>query len=109
MPCKPEVDLVAGPENGVHTIQSLRFCLGLSPGSLDNHLSKLERAGLIRVEKGSSGNRPLTEAVLTQTGLGLLEDLAARLRRFAENQEGRRSRPRDAIRIEDRLTSPRGR
>lgn len=42
--------------------------LGLTMGNLSAHLSKLEEAGYIEVEKGYRDNRPQTVISLTQEG-----------------------------------------
>jgi DNA-binding MarR family transcriptional regulator len=39
-----------------------------SNGNLSTHLSKLEKAGYVRQEKGYSGKRPLTLVYLTDEG-----------------------------------------
>lgn len=40
----------------------------LSKGNLSSHLSKLEAAGLVAIEKSFRGKRPLTRASLTAAG-----------------------------------------
>lgn len=77
---------------GESTFQSLRFYLRLTPGSLGNHLTKLEEAGLIRVEKGFEGKKPLTRAVMTETGWRVYDDLDARMREWTQRNEERRGR-----------------
>jgi DNA-binding MarR family transcriptional regulator len=42
--------------------------LGLTMGNLSAHISKLQDAGYIEVEKGYKGNRPQTMISLTGTG-----------------------------------------
>ena len=42
--------------------------LGLTMGNLSAHISKLQEAGYIEVEKGYKGNRPQTQLALTQSG-----------------------------------------
>lgn len=46
----------------------LREALGLTPGNLSKHLTVLERAGMIEVEKGYSGRRPRTWVRITAQG-----------------------------------------
>lgn len=41
---------------------------GTSNGNLSTHLTKLERAGFVRQEKGYKGKRPQTLIHLTQSG-----------------------------------------
>jgi len=47
---------------------------GLSKGNLSSHMSKLETAGLIAVEKRFRGKRPLTELRLTPAGRRALDN-----------------------------------
>ena len=42
--------------------------LGLTMGNLSAHISKLQEAGYIEVEKGYKGNRPQTQLSLTEKG-----------------------------------------
>lgn len=42
--------------------------LGLTMGNLSAHISKLQEAGYVDVEKGYKGNRPQTQLSLTDTG-----------------------------------------
>jgi DNA-binding MarR family transcriptional regulator len=44
--------------------------LGLTMGNLSAHLSKLQEAGYINLEKGYKGNRPQTLISLTEDGKG---------------------------------------
>jgi DNA-binding MarR family transcriptional regulator len=50
----------------------LREALGLTSGNLSTHLSVLEQAGLIRVEKGYDGRRPRTWVSITKPGRAAL-------------------------------------
>jgi DNA-binding MarR family transcriptional regulator len=50
----------------------LRDALGLTAGNLSRHLSVLEAAGLIQVEKGYSGRRPRTWVGITSAGRAAL-------------------------------------
>lgn len=43
--------------------------LGLTMGNLSAHLSKLQEAGYVEVEKGYKDNRPHTEISLTEEGM----------------------------------------
>lgn len=45
----------------------------LSKGNLSSHLSKLEAAGLVSIDKSFRGKRPLTRASITATGRDALE------------------------------------
>ncbi|WP_031554705.1 winged helix-turn-helix domain-containing protein [Parvularcula oceani] len=42
--------------------------LGATNGNLSVHLSKLEQAGYVTIDKGFSGKRPLTRVSLTEAG-----------------------------------------
>jgi DNA-binding MarR family transcriptional regulator len=66
----------------------LREALGLTAGNLSKHLTVLEEAGMIQVEKGYAGRRPRTWVRITRPGraalaaeLATLTRLANRLRR----------------------------
>jgi DNA-binding transcriptional ArsR family regulator len=41
---------------------------GLTKGNLSSHLSKLEQAGLVKIEKKFEGKQPITYAMLTLEG-----------------------------------------
>jgi DNA-binding MarR family transcriptional regulator len=56
----------------------LREALGLTSGNLSTHLTVLEDAGLVRVEKGYEGRRPRTWVSITRAGrAALAAELAA--------------------------------
>ena len=56
----------------------LREALGLTPGNLSRHLSVLEEAGLVTLEKGYAGRRPKTWVRITADGrAALTAELAA--------------------------------
>ena len=59
----------------------LRDALSLTPGNLSRHLTVLEEAGLVQVEKGYEGRRPRTWVRITGTGRAAL---AAELTALAE-------------------------
>ena len=46
----------------------LQRSTGLTQGNLSSHLTKLEGAGLVRIEKTFVGKRPNTNVALTSTG-----------------------------------------
>ncbi|HEX6177827.1 MAG TPA: transcriptional regulator [Thermoanaerobaculia bacterium] len=46
---------------------------GLTKGNLSAHLSKLEQAELVRIEKGYAGKVPTTQVAITRTGRGAIE------------------------------------
>jgi len=53
---------------------------GLTWGSLSTHLSKLEEAGYVSVEKIFRGKRPCTMIQLTETGRTAFENYRAKMR-----------------------------
>jgi DNA-binding transcriptional ArsR family regulator len=56
----------------------LREALGLTAGNLSRHVSVLEEAGLVTVEKGYAGRRPRTWVRITRPGrTALAAELAA--------------------------------
>ncbi len=50
------------------TFAELKAKTGATDGNLSVHLSKLEEAGYVRVEKTFVGKRPQTSAILTDAG-----------------------------------------
>jgi DNA-binding MarR family transcriptional regulator len=59
----------------------LREALGLTPGNLSRHLTVLEDAGMVQVEKGYEGRRPRTWVRITGEGRAAL---AVELRALTE-------------------------
>jgi len=49
-------------------LRVLQRTTGLTQGNLSSHLTKLEDAGLVRIEKSFVGKRPNTSASLTPVG-----------------------------------------
>jgi DNA-binding transcriptional ArsR family regulator len=47
---------------------------GLTQGNLSSHLSKLEEAGYVQIEKHFEGKRPLTTLCLTSAGRRAFDD-----------------------------------
>ena len=58
--------LIANPE-GLAFADLKQLC-GLTDGNLSRHLQVLQEAGLVRINKGYDGNRPLTTCRLTASG-----------------------------------------
>ena len=52
---------------------------GLTKGNLSSHLSKLEQAGLVQIEKRFEGKQPVTYAMLTREGREALKEHWKRL------------------------------
>jgi len=57
---------------------------GLTKGNLTVHLSKLEDAGYIHIEKTYRGKLPLTLCSLTEEGKSAFENYRTQLRQFLE-------------------------
>jgi DNA-binding MarR family transcriptional regulator len=65
----------------------LRTTLGLTAGNLSQHLSVLEKAKLVDVEKGYEGRRPRTWITLTDAGQTALAQEIAQLKRLIGQME----------------------
>lgn len=57
----------------------------LTKGNLTIHLSKLEKAGFIRIEKTYRGKTPLTLCHITNKGRKAFDLYCSQLKRFLEN------------------------
>nr|AGU11307.1 Winged helix DNA-binding domain [uncultured organism] len=69
----------------------LRTQLELTAGNLSKHLSVLEQAGLIAVEKGYEGRRGRTWITLTAAGATALSDEIRRLKQLIARVEPARA------------------
>ena len=58
---------------------------GLTWGNLSAHLSKLEEAGYIQVEKTYRGKRPYTLVRLSDTGRAVFKNYVAQMRTVLDN------------------------
>jgi len=58
---------------------------GLTKGNLSVHLSKLEEAGYVRIEKTYRGKVPLTLCQLTDQGRQAFDSYRKQLKQFVEN------------------------
>jgi DNA-binding MarR family transcriptional regulator len=65
----------------------LRTALDLTAGNLGQHLSVLEKARLVHIEKGYAGRRPRTWVNLTPAGEKALHEEIARLKRLIQQVE----------------------
>jgi DNA-binding MarR family transcriptional regulator len=65
----------------------LRETLGLTSGNLSTHLTVLENAGLVRVEKGYQGRRPKTWVSITRQGRTALAAEIDALTRLVGDQQ----------------------
>lgn len=71
----------------LHTVESADFIYlagetGLTKGNLSSHLSRLEQAGYIHIEKTYRGKTPLTICRMTAEGTAALETYLEQLGRF---------------------------
>lgn len=60
----------------------LRRQTGLTQGNLSSHLSRLEDAGYVEIEKGFKGKRPRTTIRMTVTGRGAFEAYRSQIERL---------------------------
>ena len=58
---------------------------GMTFGNLSAHMSRLEEAGYIEVEKGFVGKRPNTRLHLTEEGKAAFEEYRKSMRQLFEN------------------------
>ncbi|MDT7539055.1 MAG: hypothetical protein QOI82_2640 [Actinomycetota bacterium] len=65
----------------------LRTTLELTAGNLSQHLTVLENAGLISIEKGYEGKRPRTWVTLTRVGQAALRQEISQLKRLIQQVE----------------------
>ena len=61
---------------------------GLTKGNLSSHLSRLEQAGYLRVEKGFRGRIPQTVCSLTSEGRSAFKTYRAQMRRTMGGRPG---------------------
>jgi DNA-binding MarR family transcriptional regulator len=71
----------------------LRTTLDLTAGNLGQHLTVLEKAGLVHIEKGYEGKRPRTWVSLTAAGETALRDEITQLKRLIREIERVTARP----------------
>ena len=60
----------------------------LTDGNLSSHLSKLEAAGYVEVEKGYAGKKPRTRLRLTAVGRQAVEDYRGTMEQALKNLAG---------------------
>ncbi len=65
----------------------LRTTLELTAGNLGQHLTVLEKAELVRIEKGYEGKRPRTWVTLTTAGQTALRKEIAHLKQLIQQVE----------------------
>lgn len=69
----------------------LQRITGLTKGNLSSHLGKLEKAGLVKIEKSFVGKMPNTFVSLTKKGLAAIEEHWEQLERLRTSAKGRKS------------------
>ncbi|GAA4920540.1 DNA-binding transcriptional ArsR family regulator [Nonomuraea thailandensis] len=67
---------------------SLKDLLGMTAGNLSVHLTKLEEAGYVAINKTHRGRTPVTFARLTKRGRLAFEDYTAAIRTLLDNAGG---------------------
>jgi DNA-binding MarR family transcriptional regulator len=60
----------------------------LTDGNLSSHLSKLEAAGYVEIEKGYAGKKPRTRLRLTTAGRQAVENYRSTMQQALRNLEG---------------------
>jgi DNA-binding MarR family transcriptional regulator len=65
----------------------LRTTLDLTAGNLGQHLTVLEKAGLVHIDKGYEGKRPRTWVSLTPAGEAALRDEITQLKKLIHQVE----------------------
>jgi DNA-binding MarR family transcriptional regulator len=75
----------------LYTLESADFLYlqretGLTKGNLSAHLSKLEGAGYVQIEKTFRGKIPLTLCALTGSGRKAFDEYRQKLKEFVESQ-----------------------
>jgi DNA-binding MarR family transcriptional regulator len=73
----------------LHAVENADFLYlqretGLTKGNLSSHLSKLEEAGYVEIEKTYQGKLPLTICRLTEKGRAAFEAYRKHMKKFVE-------------------------
>jgi len=63
----------------------LQHATGLTKGNLSIHLSRLEEAGFVSIEKTYHGKIPMTLCRITPAGRQAFDEYRSQLKRFIEN------------------------
>ncbi len=64
--------------------KALKTYLDVTDGNLSSHLSKLEQAGYVRIEKGFEGKRSRTMVYITEEGRDAFRRYIEALKKFIE-------------------------
>ena len=78
------------------TFNDLKDLCALTDGNLSRQLQMLKEAGMVEIEKGTSGNRPQTNCRLTRTGRKRFLEYIAELERVVSNATPDRAAAGDA-------------
>jgi DNA-binding MarR family transcriptional regulator len=79
------------PDGGKLEFVRLKDLLGVTDGNLGAHVTTLEEAGYVAVEKDFAGKKPRTRVSLTRKGRRAFEDYVAELRAIIDASD--RSEP----------------
>jgi len=79
---------LVGRPDGLAFSDLMKLC-GLTQGNLNRHLTVLEEAGLVSVEKGYEARRPRTDIRLTALGRQRFLDYLAVLERVVRDAQAR--------------------
>src|ERR1051326_7965445 len=79
---------LASNESGL-TFNDLKDLCALTDGNLSRQLQMLKEAGMVEIEKGTSGNRPQTLCRLTRTGRKRFLEYITELERVVSNATDR--------------------
>jgi DNA-binding MarR family transcriptional regulator len=71
----------------------LQTTLALTAGNLGQHLTVLEKAKLVQIDKGYDGKRPRTWVTLTPAGQAALRDEIAHLKQLIQQVEQSETAP----------------
>ena len=74
----------------LYTVESADFTFlvnatELTDGNVSSHLSKLEAAGYVKIEKGYAGKKPRTTLQLTEKGQRAIEDYSNTMQQAMRN------------------------
>jgi DNA-binding MarR family transcriptional regulator len=69
----------------VADFNELKSVLAATQGNLSVHLSKLEEAGYVEINKGYLGRKPLTQVRLTQLGRRAFKEYLAAMSKLIED------------------------
>lgn len=75
------------PDGGQLEFVRLKDLLGVTDGNLGAHVTTLEEAGYVTVEKDFAGKKPRTRVSLTRKGRHAFEDYVADLRAIIESAD----------------------